>query len=274
LERLDLSDNKLFTLPDMPPKLFHLTVKNNGFEYIPPTIMECLSLRTLDISDNSLLNVPADITDLTNLRELDLSNNNLMALPDEMFDLKLEKLLIDGNDFLQSEVVRIKRLTENVGKQKPQKRNIFKNMNMFKKDESRHSEKIVTVVNEEREVIRSPRIIVEYDQDTTTYDPTFNNHTNMDEITHFHDGDNTYVDDGDYTDRSFVIDSDPTRITRISTSWEGDIERVDSPVFVETPPPVVSITETVFTEETQIGIVSRKNCLQLTILGFTDNRHG
>jgi hypothetical protein len=204
LETLDLSDNKLFTLPDMPPRLFHLMLRNNGFEYIPPQVLECLSLKSLDLSGNCLLNIPSDIVDLSNLKELDISNNNLMALPEEMSLLKLENLHLEGNDFLQSEMVRVKRLTDGIGKQKPQKQ---KTKNLFKNVASVFHKK------EEAQETLSPR------DDTFTYDPTFVNATNQDDITHFHDGEFTINEEGSFTDRSHT-DSDPSRLMRLNTDWE------------------------------------------------------
>ena len=107
LEVLNLTGNRLSTLPDDLPRLKKLRIlfcSENDFDHVPPVVAECAglsmigfksnrighvealppSLRWLILTDNRIDQLPASIGNCLPLQKLMLSGNRLSWLPDEM----------------------------------------------------------------------------------------------------------------------------------------------------------------------------------------------
>jgi hypothetical protein len=123
LEVLDLTDNKLSSLPDdfyRFKKLKRLFLSNNQFNHIPKVLAKLphlsmigirnnqieifeenslpLSTRWLILTDNKLTSLPQSIGDLTQLQKCMLSGNQLTSLPDTFSRcINLELLRIAAN---------------------------------------------------------------------------------------------------------------------------------------------------------------------------------
>ncbi|XP_030746678.1 protein phosphatase PHLPP-like protein isoform X2 [Sitophilus oryzae] len=65
-----------------------LSLRSNGIQNFPNSVLQLTTLVTLDISDNSLLTLPPEISKLYNLKELILDQNLLSVLPSTLWDLK------------------------------------------------------------------------------------------------------------------------------------------------------------------------------------------
>lgn len=90
LTGLDLSLNKLFTLPLLPSTLTSLNLSNNKFKNIPKCIARCSGLTNLDLSLQHPENSSFDITDLSrlvSLKKLNLTCNKLTKLPEGITNL-------------------------------------------------------------------------------------------------------------------------------------------------------------------------------------------
>jgi len=124
LEILDLSHNKLFTLPDLSSlkKLKIAFFSFNQFTEVPAAFKNCqnlymlgmkgnqlatfdedilpLSISWLILTDNKLTSLPNSIGDLTKLRKFPLAGNQLSRLPDSMANCTaLELIRLSANNF-------------------------------------------------------------------------------------------------------------------------------------------------------------------------------
>jgi hypothetical protein len=123
LEVLDLSNNRLSSLPDDLPRLHRLKalfLNNNQFETVPEVLARCPRLsmvsfksnqlttlsetalppqtRWLILTNNQLTTLPAALGKLTKLQKLMLAGNRLQSLPDELSAcLNLELIRIAAN---------------------------------------------------------------------------------------------------------------------------------------------------------------------------------
>ncbi|MBL3658421.1 leucine-rich repeat domain-containing protein [Fulvivirga sediminis] len=103
LEKLDLSKNEIFALPDEigglgDLKLKSLNLSDNGLTYIPSGIKNLKRLESLDVSKNSLENVPKEMVRLPKLEELYISGNKLKEIPAGISKLEnLKKLKARDN---------------------------------------------------------------------------------------------------------------------------------------------------------------------------------
>ncbi len=100
LEYLDLSSNKLTTLPDDFSKFKKLKVffaSDNCFTVFPSILGKCDNLQIIGFKANMIAHIPNDAFHV-NLRWLILTNNQISSLPVSIGECsKLEKLMLAGN---------------------------------------------------------------------------------------------------------------------------------------------------------------------------------
>jgi hypothetical protein len=100
LEILDLSNNRLTSLPDDFSQLKQLKVaffNNNQFEEFPQILAECPQLSMVSFKENRLRAIAPQALS-ANFRWLVLTNNQLTELPSSIGQLsKLQKLMLAGN---------------------------------------------------------------------------------------------------------------------------------------------------------------------------------
>ena len=100
LTMLDLSGNRLRTLPDDLPRLRALRTlfcSNNLFETLPPSLGACPELDLVGFKANAIAHVPAEALS-PQLRWLILSDNRVEAMPATLGDCRrLRKLALAGN---------------------------------------------------------------------------------------------------------------------------------------------------------------------------------
>ncbi|CAG9826129.1 unnamed protein product [Diabrotica balteata] len=77
-----------------------LSLRSNGIQNFPSSVLQLTSLVVLDLSDNNLLTLPPEISQLKLLQELVLDQNLLSVLPATLWDLKFLKTLKVGNNRL------------------------------------------------------------------------------------------------------------------------------------------------------------------------------
>lgn len=100
LEQLDLSGNRLTTLPDTLARLTRLRVlfaSNNPIERLPAVLGACPALEQIGLRGCGLREVPAEALP-ARLRWLTLTDNRIETLPDALGQRpRLEKLMLAGN---------------------------------------------------------------------------------------------------------------------------------------------------------------------------------
>ena len=124
LEYLNLSNNKLVSLPDSLmslPRLDTLDISGMNFKFLSKNlklpdlrslsmrgdslidlhgIKEYTSIENLDLGNNQIKEIPAEIESLKDLKTLDVSRNLLSNLPENISKLKkLKFLYLSGNKF-------------------------------------------------------------------------------------------------------------------------------------------------------------------------------
>lgn len=101
LRVLDLSYNRLKSLPDSVGFLFHLEellVPFNQLESIPDSIIYLKVLQKLDLSHNCIKTLPDNLGKVTTLAKLNVSHNKLASLPKSLGKLpNLKTILAAGN---------------------------------------------------------------------------------------------------------------------------------------------------------------------------------
>uniref|UniRef100_A0A094ZXF9 Protein lap4 n=1 Tax=Schistosoma haematobium TaxID=6185 RepID=A0A094ZXF9_SCHHA len=90
LEKLELRDNCLKSIPDSFADLIHLEFLDlgaNEFQELSPVIGQLSRLSELWIDDNELRSLPEELGNLGNLQQLDLSENLISTLPESISGL-------------------------------------------------------------------------------------------------------------------------------------------------------------------------------------------
>lgn len=122
---LDVSHNKLHTLPPFPSFLVSLNLEDNDLRVesfkrvkelkqltwvylannilteIPPVLYNSVHLKVLNISNNALAYIGHQIRQLAKLEELYVANDYLLCLPDEMMELKSLTKLVTNSKKIQ-----------------------------------------------------------------------------------------------------------------------------------------------------------------------------
>ncbi|WP_417778648.1 leucine-rich repeat-containing protein kinase family protein [Stutzerimonas xanthomarina] len=100
LEVLNLSGNRLSTLPDDLPRLHRLRIlfcSDNAFTAVPTVLGRCTQLEMVGFKANRIRTLPAEALPLR-LRWLILTDNQLEALPGQIGQCEhLQKLMLAGN---------------------------------------------------------------------------------------------------------------------------------------------------------------------------------
>ncbi|KAI9029819.1 hypothetical protein CLU79DRAFT_732672, partial [Phycomyces nitens] len=88
LELLDLSDNRLVSLPsDMYiPQLTLINLSNNQLKFLPKSLARCPRLESVLASRNRLVTISSDFAGTKRLKILDISFNRICIIPNELLD--------------------------------------------------------------------------------------------------------------------------------------------------------------------------------------------
>ncbi|XP_075979034.1 leucine-rich repeat-containing protein 57-like [Anticarsia gemmatalis] len=101
LRNLDLSKNRLSTLPDDICKfklLKQLNLDTNKIETLPNTLSNMKKLEMLNVSNNLISFLPDSFAQLSNLKQVYLNNNRLKVFPVQLLGLQnLEVVEISNN---------------------------------------------------------------------------------------------------------------------------------------------------------------------------------
>lgn len=101
LNRLDLSHNQLYTLPEnigLLLQLETLLLRFNKIKILPDSMFHLVKLKKLDLSHNRLRTIDNNFTSLESLEKLDLSYNKLKMLPLSLGGVKKLKVLIASDN--------------------------------------------------------------------------------------------------------------------------------------------------------------------------------
>jgi len=104
IQFLDLSNNKLSSLPDEMGGMKHLReiiLSVNQFETIPSCLFSCAKLETILIANNKVASIEVErLKELPNLAILDLQNNAIQTVPPQLGNVtQLRQLKLEGNLF-------------------------------------------------------------------------------------------------------------------------------------------------------------------------------
>jgi len=100
LTMIELDDNKLSELPEMPSSLAWLQLRGNNLSDLPASFVKMTRLKTLVIANNHFTEIPGVLFQLKNLRSIEPGGNPLTELPDRLMQLPaLEKVRIYPNKF-------------------------------------------------------------------------------------------------------------------------------------------------------------------------------
>ncbi|KAG1764040.1 hypothetical protein EDD22DRAFT_1042668 [Suillus occidentalis] len=80
--------------------MLQLYLFGNSIHDLPPELFKLENLTVLSLRGNLLTYIPPEICRLINLKELNISQNRLKYIPSEMQDMKLSKLQLNPNPFL------------------------------------------------------------------------------------------------------------------------------------------------------------------------------
>ncbi|XP_046575279.1 uncharacterized protein LOC124283294 [Haliotis rubra] len=105
LSHIDLSYNRLQTLPESFGLLFHLRtllLSNNVLRSLPESFVHLVKLECIDLSHNQLKELPDEMGNMEALSKLNVSNNKLKLLPLSLGASKTLTLLIANGNKLES----------------------------------------------------------------------------------------------------------------------------------------------------------------------------
>lgn len=89
LSFLDLSDNKIDTVKNLPGSLKSLFLNHNQLDHFPHAILECTGLENLFLRNNRIRELPEGLGVLQNsLKVLDLAFNPVKAAPEQLLHFK------------------------------------------------------------------------------------------------------------------------------------------------------------------------------------------
>lgn len=105
LRNLDLSKNKISSLPDDIAKLKHLKLlklDTNRLQALPNSLVDMKKLEVLNISNNQFSELPISFSNLSNLKQVYLNNNNFNHFPLQLLGLpNLEVVELSNNKIME-----------------------------------------------------------------------------------------------------------------------------------------------------------------------------
>ena len=106
LEKLDLSNNRISSLPSEVKKLNKLKeidFQGNNFNLFPVQLLELINLEKIDFSNNNLSDLPSGINKLKSLFSINLAGNGFTQFPRRICELdNLEKINLSQNPLTQT----------------------------------------------------------------------------------------------------------------------------------------------------------------------------